>query len=289
MPIRCNFCIRYGLRFAHFLSHGLPVTSPHLLVAFTLSIIGLISCGHLAHTEESLEARKSRIEQMDAEEKETLKTKFNRFRTLDSQRQQKLREMHLQLSKQPELRQTLESYFNWLKTLTVSEVAELKTMPIEGRIRRIKWLQNQPPRAEKPPVNLKGFSMDDIHAARRWAMNYIRKHDVEITNLRPKLQKHFGRGRDPRQRWDPSQRLRILKLVDQLPENEIQQLCDRLSPALNDRLEASSDVEKRHLLHQLLEVALKRPPPDMNKRHRRQLPRGMPNNRFRQFDQDTQF
>ena len=288
MPIRCNFCIRYGLRFFHFLFHGLPVLSSHLLVAFTLSVTGLISCGHLAHTEESLEARKSRIEQMDAGKKETLKTKFNRFHALDSRRQQELREMHLQLSKQPELRQTLESYFHWLKTLTVSEVAELKTMSIEDRIRHIKWLQNQPPRAEKPPVDLKGFSMDDIRVARHWAMNYIPKHDAEITKLHPKIQKHFGRGRDPRQRWDPSQRLRILQLVDRLPENEIQQLRDQLSSALNDRLEASSDVEKRHLLHQLLEVALKRPSPDMNKRHRRQLPRGMPN-RVRRFDQDTQF
>ena len=288
MSIRCNFCMRYGLQFVHFLSHGLPGLSPHLLAAFTLSVTGLISYGHLAHTEELLDARRSRIEQMNVAEKETLKTKFNRFRALGSGRQQKLREMHLQLSKQSELRQTLELYFNWLKTLTVSEVAELKTMSVEDRIRYIKWLRNQPPRVEIPPVDLKGFSVDDIRVARRWAMNYIPKHDAETTKVHPKPQKNFGRGRDPRQRWNPSQRLRILKLVDQLHENDIQQLRNQLSSETNDRLDASSDVEKRHLLHQLLEAAFKRPPPDMNRRHRRPLPRGIPN-RFRRFDQDTQF
>ena len=106
-----------------------------------LSLNSVATSGTLAG--EEIYQRRTRIADMSATEKETLWAKRSRFDKLSPSEKQRLRDLHNDLAVNPKLQRTMSAYFEWLKSLPASLVAELKRLPIDGRIERIRQLRRQ--------------------------------------------------------------------------------------------------------------------------------------------------
>ncbi len=106
---------------------------------------------------ESPAERRERIENMSPAEKAELLRQKERFDGLDAAEQERLVELHRQIEAHPEsdkLRGVMERYYQWLQTLRPYERDELRRLPPEERIARIKELrQHQGKRREWPPFS----------------------------------------------------------------------------------------------------------------------------------------
>lgn len=106
---------------------------------------GMLWVGVL-RAEESPEARRARIENMEAAEKEQLLRSRERFAGLEPAEQERLRRIHREIDADPhagELRLVMHRYYEWLKTLTLVQRAELGALPHDKRVERIKQLQRE--------------------------------------------------------------------------------------------------------------------------------------------------
>ena len=96
-----------------------------------------------AHAEENSTAREQ-LEAMNAEEREELRRKVERFENLTSEEQQRLRDLESQIAADPDaedLRQVMARYYEWLKTLSSRERTELGELPPADRLKRIKEIR----------------------------------------------------------------------------------------------------------------------------------------------------
>jgi len=78
---------------------------------------------------------------LDPQERTNLRAKFNRFRDLPPQEQERLRELHEQIanaSDAAELQQTMLAYHQWLVGLPPARQFELRNMPADERLRAIR-------------------------------------------------------------------------------------------------------------------------------------------------------
>jgi hypothetical protein len=113
--------------------------------------------GHGAYSsrgEESLAERRARLETMPQAKKEDLVRLQERFARLDPAEQKRLRELNEQLERDPNaerLKKTMYRYYEWLKTLPLSQRIELSGLPPAERVERIKkLLQEQARKGPKP-------------------------------------------------------------------------------------------------------------------------------------------
>ena len=82
----------------------------------------------------------TRLEAMDADRRNSLRRKREKFEKMATEQQNSLRQFHQQFSsheKAKELRETLSDYFDWLGTLPGRERAELTDMPVDDRLSEI--------------------------------------------------------------------------------------------------------------------------------------------------------
>ena len=111
-----------------------------------LGIMALAAIGPTAGTAEGISARRARIEQMSAAEKQLLREKKDRFDQLTEHEQDKLRLIHNQLEGDPDserLTRVMENYFEWLKTLSPGQRAELLELGVDERIARVKFFHQE--------------------------------------------------------------------------------------------------------------------------------------------------
>ncbi len=115
----------------------------HLIFAVFLVLV----CGDTARADEPSEARRERIENMDAAQKEQLSQRHKQFHDdFDKQERERFRELHRDVEHDPdcdELRRVMDRYYAWLKTLSSYQLMELRKLPAQERIERIKELQQQ--------------------------------------------------------------------------------------------------------------------------------------------------
>ena len=79
----------------------------------------------------------ARLEAMDADQRNSLRRKREKFEKMPPQQQEELRQFHQQFSsheKSKQLRETLSDYFDWLGTLSSRERAELADKPVGDRL-----------------------------------------------------------------------------------------------------------------------------------------------------------
>ena len=82
----------------------------------------------------------ARLKAMDAQQRESLRRKREKFENLPPEQRDTLRQFHEQITsheKTKEFRETLNDYFDWLGTLQSRERAELADMPAEQRLKEI--------------------------------------------------------------------------------------------------------------------------------------------------------
>ena len=120
-------------------------------LGLALLVAGL--CQQAGLAQESLAERSERVESMPPNEKQQLQRRLDRFEGLDPAEQNRLRQLNEDLEQAPDaprLREVMQRYYEWLKTLTPYQRIELNQLPAEKRIERIKSLMQF--QALRPPT-----------------------------------------------------------------------------------------------------------------------------------------
>lgn len=89
---------------------------------------------------DSLDGRRQWLGGLTTGDKLILRTKYNRFRNLSDDQQERLRKLHQQLTAAPDaahLQRTMLQYQQWLSELPPSRQFELREMPLDERVRTI--------------------------------------------------------------------------------------------------------------------------------------------------------
>jgi hypothetical protein len=136
------------------------------------AIVALAVIGRAARADETLAARRARVNKMDAHEREQLSQNYERFMNLDSEDQDRLRSLHADLEAAPdrdELRQVMQNYHDWLNALPANQRMTLAALPDEERLKRIDQI-----RAFQTKQKHRA-SPQDLQAIVAWA----RKHEVQ--------------------------------------------------------------------------------------------------------------
>ena len=206
--------------------------------------------------------RRSRINDLSAEEKNDLLRKSNRFYAMSSSQQQRLWNLHQQLEKDPhagQLRETLRRYVEWLKTLDPVQQAELQGLSPQQRIEKIKELRGQQPRRDSPILANRKIPPQDLRVAMNWLDEFIQTHEDEIAATMPKRFQFQLRNAQPESR---SRMLRVayfhaVQINKNIPRpgmQEMQQLSQRVSEPTRQVLE--SPQARHKLLEWFAEFAM---------------------------------
>jgi hypothetical protein len=92
------------------------------------------------HTVMQVNLRAGWLRKLDPVQRTDLRAKYNRFRELPVEEQQRLRKLHEELAAAPdadELQRTMFTYHEWLRGLPPARQFELRSMPAEDRVRTV--------------------------------------------------------------------------------------------------------------------------------------------------------
>ncbi|MEQ8790605.1 MAG: hypothetical protein RIC55_30185 [Pirellulaceae bacterium] len=205
-----------------------------------------------AERPETLAEIRDRLEQMSAQEKQELQGKSTRFYELPEGEQERLREMHKQLNAHPEsarLRQVMDRYAQWLRTLPSGERAELLSLSEEERIPRIRELMQQHEAQQFHRLVSSKLPAHDLRSIYEWLNDIAQRHEKEIlAEASDEFRRRYGEEED-----DESRRRRMLVFAltsrrGDLPfvqTTDVEQLVDRLSPEARDALAEMRTAEDR--------------------------------------------
>jgi hypothetical protein len=197
------------------------------------------------------EAARERLQAMSAAEKLELEAKRSRFYNLTEHDQRRLREVHQELCEAEDgqrLRQVMQNYSKWLKSLQSGVRAELVTLPPESRVEKIKELLQEQENWRMRKYVMPELTPDDRKVIVRWMEEYVAAHEEEILQH---MSPHW------RSRWDSydaaerlnrlifavttNRSVRELLLPD---EQQMEDLKSRLSPTARKELDLA-EREKR--------------------------------------------
>lgn len=152
--------------------------------------------GHVARADEPLASRRERIETKDLLQKKQLLERHKQFQAFTPNERERLRNLHREIesdSDRDELRQVMNRYYDWLKTLSSYELMELRKLSPEERIERIKALKRKDRARERGRERgefrrfVPGFdrynkmvqqiSSHDKRAMLRWTAEYAAGHE----------------------------------------------------------------------------------------------------------------
>ena len=208
-----------------------------------------------AHADDSPEERHERLQSLTEEENNDLVRKKRRFDSLSPDQQERLRQLHEQIStdaQAEQLRQTLVLYNEWLKTLTTDQRAELEGLSGEERIAKIREFKQHQEERNFRILNESELPPEDVREIMLWANNYIMRVQDEILAWMPPDYQRFARNADPQRR-----RRMIMNALAQRPpdkevplpnEDEIRSLMNRLSPDASRILKQETNLKKKIVL-----------------------------------------
>jgi len=221
-------------------SHRLPS-------AFGLLLLLAAAVGS-ARAEETLPERRQRMAAMSATQREQLMHRQTQFAAMDPDEQQRLRQLHAQLEcdpAAPQLRQVMQHYSDWLKTLPPQRRDELLELEPAERIKRIKKLLLE--HASRPARRL---NEQDAAGLVRWMECYAAASEDHVLQSLPESR------REQIQRMNPAMRRRVViwSLGQRwqaappggvpLNEDELADLRAHLSPASRERLKTKTPAEQ---------------------------------------------
>jgi len=138
------------------------------------ALLALLAVSSWAVADESIEERRARVEQMDAEQKDQLLQNYQRFVRLDEAERERLRKLHGDLetaADQAELRNVLQRYNDWLNDLPPNQRADVLAAPPEERLKKIESLTAAQKKQESSRLGAA-----DIDAMRSW----IQAHGLDV-------------------------------------------------------------------------------------------------------------
>jgi hypothetical protein len=233
----------------------------------------------LARGDGSLDQRRAAIQDMEAAEQERLRRNFDRFSDLPPAEQERLHRLHEAIERESnadELRAVMDRYFEWLKTLSALERAELKDLPPEARIKRIGEIKQEQARREEernlmgnPRGDWLGDAMrnqggrapspEDLPGLFRWIEEVAPKYEARFLEsipedgrqqARDELKKAGSPGREQDvlgqmwlrwQMWHPGE-------LPPVTDEEFKSLRDKLTEETRQWLVEKSDADQRKVL-----------------------------------------
>ncbi len=225
------------------------------ITMLSASMLILVVAGWTEGDPADSEARQ-RLSAMSAAEKQELDAKRARFYAMPENDQQRLRQVHRDLSEaddREQLQQIMQNYAKWLRSLQSGARAELVSLPPESRIERIKQLLPEQESWRMRKYAMSELTPDDRAVIVKWMEEFVSAHEEQILERMP----HW------KQRWDsfpPAQRLNMLifaataiRPVRELllpTEEQMNQLKKQLSGSARQEL---SRAEKEGRLPELAE------------------------------------
>ena len=197
------------------------VDRPGLLLIIASSLV--LACADTAPAEEPFAARRERIENMDAAQKEHLFQRHKQFHAFTPEEQERFRELHRDVEHDPdcdELRRVMNRYYDWLKTLSSYQLMELRRLPAKERIERIKKLQQEQRGHGRGRPGYGRFGLGfgktaekispaDKEALLKWIAEYAARHEDAFTERLPESARE-GLRRELGKIDDSQKRLQIL-------------------------------------------------------------------------------
>jgi hypothetical protein len=205
--------------------------------------------------------RRETLEKMTPQEKEDLRTKFDKFNALSADEQERLRRFEEQLNadaSRDRLRRIMNQFHEWLKTLSPIERSELLALASAPRIEQIRSLQH----AQEAKLGAQGggpkLSQHDVDVLHDWEAEFAKNHRSElIADLpapwsQPEWQKRFGSTFAPenprmlllnaRYHWRNGMVGEGKKIS--VSDNELQQFIAKLSPEARKILEPQTTQQR---------------------------------------------
>jgi hypothetical protein len=174
---------------------------------------------------ESLADRRARLDEMSQADRDRLLRSLQRFEQMPEAEQQRLRDLHRDLARDPEseqLRDVMQRYQEWLKSLPASQRAELPKLSNEERIERIKkWQAEEQRRAGRR------LSLVDVQALLVWLDTRV------LLAVSEDDRKRYEKTTSPRERRaqirEHLEDARVRGALRQVSDKEIEELKGRLS------------------------------------------------------------
>lgn len=216
------------------------------------------SASESVRADESLELREQRISRLTASEKEELQRRRDRFDKLPALEKERMRALHQQIQGHQDserLMTVLDHYSDWLRTISTSQRADLRKLPVEERIKRIRDTQRR-----REEVRFGQFMTERLqHEDARRVFSWL---DDEFVAGKQEQLEEMVDGRDRRLlrmiEDDSRRRALMLKMLyrgnpdilgDPTPE-QIKELVERLSPEAKKQFQAQADPQQQERLVQ---------------------------------------
>lgn len=210
-----------------------------------------------------------KIEEMSAAEKEELLRKREQFNRLATAEQQRLRSLHQAIESHADaddLQAVVNQYAEWLTTLSTNQRADLLSLPLEERIKKIREIKRS-----SELSRFKDFtrlSEEDTRQVFKWLDEELIATARDRIMSDEKERRRFDQ-LDPKARFHLKMRVMgILKSDESLPTAEqIDKLVARLSDEAQEEFLLQDSVEKKRMLARGLIQAVtesRRRPPEVS-------------------------
>jgi hypothetical protein len=263
-----------------------------LLLPLLLALLVLASPGRSPADDDLLAERRAKVKSLNSAEKFELVESQRRFDHLDPAEQSRLRELNRELEESPdgqELRQVMRRYYDWLKTLPAWQQADLRMLPPNERIAKMKEIMKH--QAQKnafpfgptagpdfwpgrfpggvTPGGVARSNPADVEGVLSWLDQYTKRHGKEFLALVPpktreKYEQQLSHVQGEIQRnellgmmwlrWHLEQPGKSLPLSEQ----DLKELRAKVSPATRKQLEGKSAEEQTRIIFGKLPVYLLR-------------------------------
>ncbi|HEY3789490.1 MAG TPA: hypothetical protein VGL71_11580, partial [Urbifossiella sp.] len=199
-------------------------------------------------------------------DKEDLNEKYEKFLSLSPEQQEQLRVLHQKLDTDPQgdrLRGVMHRYYDWLKTLSPGERADLLSQPEADRVATIKKLkQHQEALAVKLPDG-SHLTVADVQALSDWVKRYAAAHEAELVKELPPMRhgefhgEFHGNEKAPHERggqfaaWRPW----LGAKRPDVSKQEIDDLAHQLTPISRKALEGRSSLaDQTQMVHEWVQA-----------------------------------
>lgn len=212
--------------------------------AIVLLVLGGASVGWAS---DDLAARRLEIEKMTPAEQQDLLRRQERFATLPTEEQRRLRELQTALDADPhakQLQQVLKQYHEWLKTLSSSQRAELADLGPADRVAQIKQIMQQQEAARQQFRRAELLSPKDAQEIVRWIEDILWAHRERlVAQMSPQRREAFEHFELPRQRrallyfaYQQARRTGSGGALNVVQQSDIDRLAEELSPGAKEAL-----------------------------------------------------
>lgn len=216
-----------------------------------LGLLLLLGCAaHPATADSSPDTIRGELAKRSATEKKELQQKQELFDRLPSQEQERLRQVHAEITGDPhadQLEKVLSHYARWLNTLPSGQRADLLSRPPTERLVEIKRLLRQQETARLSSLMAQELSEEDLTAILAWLDDLLGRREQDIIAKFPMLEPRLRPIEDPkRRRWTMYWMIRHSGSTQDVlrPDPaDLERLKERVSPKAGQLLEKAHDPD----------------------------------------------